>query len=101
MALREYEAEMRERVLQEIPISVAQAQMVHSFDTLMNAPFFKHGMNKVSAPGKLEWAKGDSCDHSCLQAVGPLPRLISLLQYREEREREGKDVEVATDSKAL
>ena len=41
-----FEKDMKQRTLQEIPISIAQAQMVHSYDTLMNAPFFKHGMNK-------------------------------------------------------
>lgn len=45
-AFRAYEADMRARMEIEIPMSIAQAQMVHSFDTLMNAPFFKHGMNK-------------------------------------------------------
>ena len=45
-AVATYEKDMKERTLQEIPISIAQAQMVHSYDTLMNAPFFKHGMNK-------------------------------------------------------
>lgn len=45
-ALTKYEAEMVSRVSVEIPISIAQAQMVHSFDTLMQAPFFKHGMHK-------------------------------------------------------
>lgn len=45
-ALQAYEEEMRPRVLAEIPISIAQAQMVHSYDTLMNAPFFVHGMHK-------------------------------------------------------
>jgi 2-polyprenyl-6-methoxyphenol hydroxylase-like FAD-dependent oxidoreductase len=48
-ALRRYEKDMRSRMDTEIPISVAQAQMVHSFDTLMEAPFFKHGMNKYRA----------------------------------------------------
>jgi hypothetical protein len=33
----------------ETPLSIAQAQMVHSYDTLMQAPFFKHGMNKYRA----------------------------------------------------
>lgn len=41
-----YEREMKARTLVEIPISIAQATMVHNFDTLMDAPFFKHGMNK-------------------------------------------------------
>ena len=41
-----YEKDMKERTLQEIPISIMQAQMVHSYDTLMQAPFFKMGMNK-------------------------------------------------------
>lgn len=41
-----YEKSMKARTLEEIPISIMQAQMVHNFDTLMEAPFFKHGMNK-------------------------------------------------------
>ena len=45
-AVGAYEKDMKERTLVEIPISVAQARMVHNFDTLLNAPFFKHGMNK-------------------------------------------------------
>ena len=45
-AVAAYEKDMKERTLVELPISIAQAQMVHNFDTLMNAPFFKHGMNK-------------------------------------------------------
>ena len=45
-ALRAYEADMRKRVLVEIPLSKAQAQMIHSFDTLMEAPIFKHGIDK-------------------------------------------------------
>lgn len=45
-ALTNYENDMRARTLVEIPMSIAQAQMVHSFDTLINAPFFKHGMHK-------------------------------------------------------
>ena len=67
VAIQEYEKEMRARVLTEIPISIAQAQMVHSFDTLLQAPFFKHGMHK----------------------------------YREERERRGESIEVATDAKVV
>ena len=53
-ALRAYERDMKQRALQEIPISVMQAQMVHSFDTLMEAPFFKHGMNKYRAEKEAE-----------------------------------------------
>lgn len=45
-AVTAFEKDMKQRTLEEIPISIAQAQMVHSFDTLMNAPFFKHGMQK-------------------------------------------------------
>jgi len=45
-AVESYEKEMKERSLQEIPFSIMQAQMVHSYDTLMDAPFFKMGMNK-------------------------------------------------------
>lgn len=45
-AVATYETEMKERALAEIPISIMQAKMVHNWDTLMNAPFIKHGMNK-------------------------------------------------------
>lgn len=45
-AVVRYETAMRERALTEIPVSIAQAQMIHNFDTLMEAPFFKHGMNR-------------------------------------------------------
>lgn len=45
-AVAMYEKDMKERTLQEIPISIMQAQMVHSYDTLMQAPFFQMGMNK-------------------------------------------------------
>jgi 2-polyprenyl-6-methoxyphenol hydroxylase-like FAD-dependent oxidoreductase len=45
-AVAAFEKDMKQRTLEEIPISIMQAQMVHSYDTLMNAPFFKHGMNK-------------------------------------------------------
>jgi 2-polyprenyl-6-methoxyphenol hydroxylase-like FAD-dependent oxidoreductase len=41
-----YEKKMRSRASMEIPISIAHARMVRSFDTLMEAPFFMHGMNK-------------------------------------------------------
>ena len=33
--------------------------MVHSYDTLMNAPFFKHGMNKYKGDQK---AKGEGIE---------------------------------------
>jgi hypothetical protein len=45
-AVLAYEKEMKSRALMEIPISIAQARMVHIFDTLMETQFFKHGMNK-------------------------------------------------------
>lgn len=45
-AVADYEKEMKERTLLEIPISVMQARMVHDWDALMDAPFFKHGMHK-------------------------------------------------------
>ena len=45
-AVAKYEGAMRERAVTEMPVSMAQALMIHNFDTLMEAPFFKHGMNK-------------------------------------------------------
>lgn len=45
-AITAYEEDMRSRVMKEIPISVMQAKMVHSWETLMNAPMIKMGMNK-------------------------------------------------------
>lgn len=41
-----YEMDMKARTLEEITISIRRAQIVHNFDTLMAAPFFKHGLNK-------------------------------------------------------
>ena len=46
-AIQAYEKDMRTRTLKEIPISVMQARMVHSWETLMNAPMIKMGMNKL------------------------------------------------------
>jgi 2-polyprenyl-6-methoxyphenol hydroxylase-like FAD-dependent oxidoreductase len=46
-AVKAYEEDMRTRALKEIPISVMQARMVHSWEDLMNAPMFKIGMNKL------------------------------------------------------
>jgi 2-polyprenyl-6-methoxyphenol hydroxylase-like FAD-dependent oxidoreductase len=46
-AVRAYEEDMRARTLKEIPISVMQARMVHSWEDLMNAPMIKMGMNKL------------------------------------------------------
>jgi 2-polyprenyl-6-methoxyphenol hydroxylase-like FAD-dependent oxidoreductase len=46
-AIQAYEEDMRARTLKEIPISVMQARMVHSWDDLMNAPMIKMGMNKL------------------------------------------------------
>jgi hypothetical protein len=46
-AVKAYEEDMRRRVLVEIPISIAQARMVHSWETLMSAPMIKMGMNKL------------------------------------------------------
>ena len=45
-AMRAYEEEMRTRALKEMPVSIAQAKMVHSWETLMNSPMIKWGMNK-------------------------------------------------------
>ena len=58
-AIAAYEKDMKERTLLEIPVSIAQAQMVHNFDTLMSAPFFKHGMNKYREDME---AKGQAVD---------------------------------------
>lgn len=46
-AVRAYEEDMRARTLKEIPISVMQARMVHSWEDLMNAPMIRMGMNKL------------------------------------------------------
>jgi 2-polyprenyl-6-methoxyphenol hydroxylase-like FAD-dependent oxidoreductase len=46
IAVEMYEKEMKERTLEEIPISIKQAYLVHNFDTLLEAPFFKLGMHK-------------------------------------------------------
>lgn len=46
-AMRAYEDEMRARALEEIPISLKQAQMVHNFDTLMQSPMVKLGLHKA------------------------------------------------------
>ena len=51
-AIRKYEEDMRARTLKEIPISVMQAKMVHSWDDLMNAPMIKMGMNKLKEEDK-------------------------------------------------
>ena len=46
-AVKAYEEDMRKRALAEIPISIQQAQMAHNWETLMNAPMIKMGMNKL------------------------------------------------------
>ncbi|KIW95835.1 uncharacterized protein Z519_02899 [Cladophialophora bantiana CBS 173.52] len=45
-AVSEYEKEMKERALLEMKVSVLQAETVHNWARLMEAPFIKHGMNK-------------------------------------------------------
>ncbi|OAL36801.1 hypothetical protein AYO20_03856 [Fonsecaea nubica] len=45
-AIADYEKEMKERALLEMKISILQAETVHNWDRLMEAPFIKHGMNK-------------------------------------------------------
>lgn len=45
--MRAYEEEMRARAVEEIPISLKQAQMVHNFDTLMQSPMVKLGLHKA------------------------------------------------------
>ena len=45
-AVASYEKEMKQRALLEVPISIQQAKMVHSWDTFMSAPLIKHGMDK-------------------------------------------------------
>ncbi len=46
-AVKTYQEDMKKRALAEIPISVMQARMVHSWETLMSAPMIKMGMNKL------------------------------------------------------
>ena len=58
-AVEAYEEDMRERTVKEIPISIAQARMVHSWETLMSAPFIKLGMHKQAEAEALERAKKD------------------------------------------
>lgn len=45
-AVEGYEKEMKQRSLQEIPISVRTAQMAHDWELLMDTPAIKLGMNK-------------------------------------------------------
>ncbi|OAP59064.1 hypothetical protein AYL99_06362 [Fonsecaea erecta] len=45
-AVAAYEAEMKERALLEMKVSILQAETVHDWDRLMEAPMIKHGMNK-------------------------------------------------------
>lgn len=44
-AVRGYEEEMKARGLKEVEISTIQSRMVHSWDTLMESPMMKAGMN--------------------------------------------------------
>lgn len=46
-AVKPYEADMRQRTLAEILLSIMQAQMVHSLEKLMNAPMIKSRMNAL------------------------------------------------------
>ena len=59
-AVQAYEEDMKERTLKEIPISVAQARMVHSWETLMNAPFIKLGMHKQAEADAREKAREEA-----------------------------------------
>jgi 2-polyprenyl-6-methoxyphenol hydroxylase-like FAD-dependent oxidoreductase len=59
-AVQAYEKDMKERTIKEIPISIAQARMVHSWETLMNAPFIKMGMNKQAEADALEKVKEET-----------------------------------------
>ena len=54
-ALRAYEVKMKERVLQEIPISIKTALFGHNFDKLMQTPAFINGMDKYR---KIQEEKG-------------------------------------------
>jgi len=45
-AITDYEKEMKERAMTEMKVSILQAETVHQWDRLMEAPFIKHGMNK-------------------------------------------------------
>lgn len=45
-AVAGYEAEMKERTLTELKVSILQAETVHNWERLMEAPFVKIGMNK-------------------------------------------------------
>lgn len=45
-AVAGYEKEMKERTLTELEVSILQAETVHNWERLMEAPFVKHGMNK-------------------------------------------------------
>lgn len=56
-AVQAYEEDMKKRAKEEIPISVAQARMVHNWETLMNAPFIKMGMHKQAQAEAIEKAK--------------------------------------------
>jgi 2-polyprenyl-6-methoxyphenol hydroxylase-like FAD-dependent oxidoreductase len=59
-AVQAYEKDMKERTVKEIPISIAQAKMVHSWETLMNAPFIKMGMHKQAEADAQEKAKNEA-----------------------------------------
>jgi 2-polyprenyl-6-methoxyphenol hydroxylase-like FAD-dependent oxidoreductase len=59
-AVEAYEEDMRERTVKEIPISIAQARMVYSWETLMSAPFIKLGMHKQAEAEALEKVKKDA-----------------------------------------
>jgi 2-polyprenyl-6-methoxyphenol hydroxylase-like FAD-dependent oxidoreductase len=55
-AVQAYEDEMRPRAVEEIPISLKQAQMVHNFDTLMQSPMVKLGLHKAREAEKIATA---------------------------------------------
>lgn len=45
-AIRAYEDEMKPRTLKETEVSLMQGRMAHDWESLLNAPMFKAGMNK-------------------------------------------------------
>jgi 2-polyprenyl-6-methoxyphenol hydroxylase-like FAD-dependent oxidoreductase len=51
-AVQAYEKDLKERTVTQIPLSMAQAKMVHSAETLVNAPFIKMGMHRCIRQGK-------------------------------------------------
>ena len=63
-AVRAYEAEMKERTLKEIEVSMMQARTAHDWETMLNMPMMKAGMDayREEVNGKLETASGGVVD---------------------------------------